>query len=86
MAIVIDDIGYKQSDRKLLELSGQLTYAVLPHTPLGYAYAKHASNNHRDVIIHLPMQANTHNELLGPGSFDSINVKTALSTNTVGGS
>lgn len=68
VAIVIDDIGYKQSDRKLLELSGQLTYAVLPHTPLGYAYAKHASNNHRDVIIHLPMQANTHNELLGPGA------------------
>lgn len=68
VAIVIDDIGYKISDKKLLELSGQLTFAILPHTPLGHSYAKQASHNNRDVIIHLPMQANAHNELLGPGA------------------
>lgn len=68
VAIVIDDIGYKQSDRKLLELNGQLTYAILPHTPLGFEYAQHASKNNRDVIIHLPMQAKSNNHLLGPGS------------------
>lgn len=68
VAIVIDDIGYRTSDSKLLELNEQLTFAILPHTPHGFKYAKQASITNRDVIIHLPMQANTHNELLGPGA------------------
>lgn len=68
VAIVIDDIGYKLSDKKLLELDAPLTYAVLPHTPLGFEYAQAASEKNRDVIIHMPMQAHTHNRLLGPGA------------------
>jgi hypothetical protein len=68
VAIVIDDIGYKVSDRKLVELDAPLTYAVLPHTPLGFDYAQLAYNKKRDVIIHVPMQANANNRLLGPGA------------------
>lgn len=68
VAIVIDDIGYKRSDKKLLDLNAALTFAVLPHTPLGRKYAKLAAKNQRDVIIHLPMQARSNNELLGPGA------------------
>ncbi|WP_330997806.1 divergent polysaccharide deacetylase family protein [Psychrosphaera haliotis] len=68
VAIVIDDIGYKKSDRQLLNLNAALTFAVLPHTPLGAEYAKLAAQNKRDVIIHLPMQARQHNRLLGPGA------------------
>lgn len=71
VAIVIDDIGYKISDKKLLELNVPLTYAVLPHTPLGYQYAKDASRQNRDVIIHLPMQARNNNHLLGPGALNN---------------
>lgn len=68
VAIVIDDIGYKSSDKKLLELNGDLTFAVLPHTPYAQEYAQQAYANNRDVIIHLPMQAYSDNRLLGPGA------------------
>lgn len=68
VAIVIDDIGYKPSDKKLFSIDANLTYAVLPHTPFGYRYAKLANQKDRDVILHLPMQAQTQNELLGPGA------------------
>lgn len=68
IAIVIDDIGYQQSDVKLLNLDASLSYAVLPHTPLGYEYARYASSKNRDVLIHLPMQADANNHLLGIGA------------------
>ena len=71
IAIVIDDIGYKSTDQKLLEMDAQLTYAVLPHTPMGTEYAKFAAEKNRDVIIHLPMQAQAKNRLLGPGALTS---------------
>ncbi len=68
VAIVIDDIGYQRSDQKLLDLDAALTFAVLPHTPLGTQYAHFAADKQRDVIIHLPMQAYSNNRLLGPGA------------------
>lgn len=68
IAIVIDDIGYKHSDLKILNMDAPLTFAVLPHTPMGAKYAKIAAQQHRDVIIHLPMQASHNNRLLGPGA------------------
>lgn len=68
IAIVIDDIGYQYSDKKLLDMDAQLTYAVLPHTPMGFKYAQTAAQKNRDVIIHLPMQAESNNRLLGPGA------------------
>lgn len=71
IAIVIDDIGYKISDQKLIDLDGALTYAVLPHTPLGPKLAQQAAVKDRDVIIHLPMQAHKDNRLLGPGALYS---------------
>ena len=68
IAIVIDDIGYQASDQRLLNIKAPLTYAVLPHTPYGYEYALQAALNNRDVIIHLPMQADHNNHLLGSGA------------------
>lgn len=68
VAIVIDDIGNQASDHKLLSLNQHLTYAVLPHTPYSFTFSKKASKLKRDVIIHLPMQANAKNVLLGPGA------------------
>lgn len=68
IAIVIDDIGYQVSDQKLLNIKAPLTYAVLPHTPYGYEYAHQATLKNRDVLIHLPMQADHNNHLLGSGA------------------
>lgn len=71
IAIVIDDIGYRTSDKKLLQMDANLTYAILPHTPFGRQYAQFAALNHKDVLIHLPMQAHKNNRLLGPGALTS---------------
>lgn len=68
VAIVIDDIGNNLSDHELLSLDEHLTYAVLPHTPYGFTFSQQAAAKQRDIIIHLPMQANSKNILLGPGA------------------
>lgn len=68
IAIVIDDIGNQASDKKLLTLNQALTFAILPHTPYSTAFSKQATEQKRDVIIHLPMQANKGNQYLGPGA------------------
>ncbi len=68
IAIVIDDIGYKHSDQKLLSIDAPLTFAVLPHTPMGYEYAYKATKSKKEVLIHLPMQADRNNHLLGEGA------------------
>jgi len=68
IAIVIDDIGYKASDQRMLNINAPLSFGILPHTPFGYEYAMQATKNNRDVIIHLPMQADRNNHLLGYGA------------------
>ena len=39
VAIIIDDIGYRQSDEAVLTLPDNITLSVLPHTPLGHSVA-----------------------------------------------
>jgi polysaccharide deacetylase 2 family uncharacterized protein YibQ len=68
IAIVIDDIGNQASDNDLLNLNEHLTYAVLPHTPYSFVFSQRAAKLQRDVLIHLPMQADHNNISLGPGA------------------
>lgn len=67
IAIIIDDIGYQKSDLKMVALPYNLTFAVLPHTPYGKHAAELAFNQHKDVILHMPMEA-TNQNALGPGA------------------
>ncbi|WP_286233858.1 divergent polysaccharide deacetylase family protein [Thalassotalea sediminis] len=66
VAIIIDDIGYRKTDIQTLELPGNITYAVLPHTPFGKHIAQLAFQAKNDVIIHVPMES-TSGKKLGPG-------------------
>jgi polysaccharide deacetylase 2 family uncharacterized protein YibQ len=70
VAIIIDDIGYRQSDSAVLTLPGKITYAILPHTPFGKSLALQAHNNNNDVILHIPMEAEN-GKRLGPGALTS---------------
>lgn len=70
VAIIIDDIGYRQSDIEALELPGQITFAVLPHTPFGKILAEKAHAQRNEVILHIPMEA-TDGKVLGPGALTS---------------
>jgi uncharacterized protein len=61
IAIIIDDIGYHKSDFKLIDLPYALTISVLPHTPYGQRSARYAFSKQKDVMLHMPMQANYNN-------------------------
>lgn len=66
IAIVIDDIGNHQRDLELLNLPGEITYALLPHTPFSQHFAYQAALKNKELILHIPMQS-LDNKALGPG-------------------
>lgn len=70
VAIVIDDMGYRYTDKHALSLPGNVTYAVLPHTTYGKKLAVKAHAQAHDVLIHVPMEANNRKRL-GPGALTS---------------
>lgn len=70
IALIIDDIGYRQTDHHALKLPGKITYAVLPHTPFGKTLAEQAHAQQNEVILHIPMEA-TNGKALGPGALTS---------------
>lgn len=70
VAIVIDDMGYRHSDKNALSLPGDITYAFLPHTTYGKKLAIQANNMNHDVLIHIPMESENRKKL-GPGALTS---------------
>lgn len=70
IAIVIDDIGYRYTDKNVLSLPGEITYSILPHTPYGKILATKANKNHKEVLLHIPMEAEN-GKKLGPGALTS---------------
>jgi polysaccharide deacetylase 2 family uncharacterized protein YibQ len=70
IAIVIDDIGYRYTDKHALSLPGAITYSILPHTPYGKRIAVQANKNQKDVMLHIPMEAEN-GKKLGPGALTS---------------
>ena len=70
VAIVIDDMGYRYTDKYALTLPGNVTYAILPHTTYGKKLALKAQEQAHDVLIHIPMEANNRKRL-GPGALTS---------------
>ncbi len=70
IAIVIDDIGYRYTDKNVLSLPGSITYSVLPHTPYGKILATKANAQQKEVLLHIPMEAEN-GKKLGPGALTS---------------
>ena len=59
VAIIIDDLGYQlETGRRAIELPGPVTFAVLPGTPRGADLAEWAHRRGKEVLLHLPLQAN----------------------------
>jgi polysaccharide deacetylase 2 family uncharacterized protein YibQ len=77
VAIIIDDIGYRQTDAAALRLPGQISYAILPHTPFGKTLAQQAHNQNNDVILHIPMEAEN-GKALGPGALTATMTEQAI--------
>jgi len=69
ISIVIDDLGDNSIiARKLLSLPAKVTAAILPSTPHAKFISKYATEKGHEVIMHLPMEAFTRPDLLGPGA------------------
>ncbi|WP_372766505.1 divergent polysaccharide deacetylase family protein [Pseudoalteromonas sp.] len=77
VAILIDDIGNHANDLTTLDISGQLSYAILPYTPYADSFSQRAASLSRDVILHVPMEA-VSGKALGPGALTSDMDKSAL--------
>ena len=69
IAIIIDDIGYDyRNSRAAVELDHPFAYAVLPFSPHARDLARLANDLDKNVIVHLPMEADADNHALGPGA------------------
>jgi polysaccharide deacetylase 2 family uncharacterized protein YibQ len=68
IAIIIDDLGYGlAAGERAVSLPGPVAYAVLPATPRGRALAEKAHANGKEVLLHLPLQSESHAETNEPG-------------------
>lgn len=67
ISIIIDDLGNQRgSGLRAIGLPGPITYAILPHRPFTRLLARHAHRHNKEVMIHMPMEAET-GKALGPG-------------------
>lgn len=68
VAIIIDDLGNQYGPgMRTLALPGALTLAFLPHTPHAATLARQGQAAGKEIMLHLPMQADEGNSL-GPGA------------------
>jgi uncharacterized protein len=69
ISIVVDDLGDNSVIAgKMIDLPAPLTLAILPHTPFASQIARKAIAVEHEVIMHLPMEALSRPDLLGPGA------------------
>ena len=67
ISIIIDDMGYRlKAGNRAINLPGALTYSFLPHSPHSAALSKFAYDQSKEIMLHLPMEAESGNKL-GPG-------------------
>lgn len=67
VAIILDDLGNTlDTGKQAIELPYPLTYSFLPHSPHLSYLTKLASQNEKEIMLHLPMEPNG-NEAMGPG-------------------
>lgn len=70
ISIIIDDLGNQwRNDLRAINLPGQITYAILPHTPYSVRLAHKANDAGREVMLHFPM-ASSRRLRPGPGAVD----------------
>lgn len=57
LAIVIDDVGYRpKEDGEIFALPKEISVAIIPVSPYARERAAEAHSQKRDILIHLPMQ------------------------------
>jgi polysaccharide deacetylase 2 family uncharacterized protein YibQ len=58
LSLVVDDLGYSfDQAKRVLELPGQHTFAIIPKVTYSNKVARFAHDNGHEVILHMPMQS-----------------------------
>jgi uncharacterized protein len=57
IALIIDDMGNKKQDAMAFTLPSNVTFAILPNKPLSRVFSERASQQNREVILHMPMES-----------------------------
>ena len=71
VGLIIDDMGYRyQSGKRAINLPANITYSFLPYSPHARKLANQAHNQHKEIMLHIPMEA-TSGKALGPGGLTS---------------
>ena len=71
IAIVIDDLGDRLHDgQRVINLDGDITVGIIPYTPYAKRLAHLAEQEHKEVLLHLPMEAISEKRM-GKGGLDS---------------
>ena len=60
--------GYNVNDFQALSLPQEISFSILPFTPQGKSLAEKAHQQGRELLVHIPMQAKSHNDKLGKGA------------------
>lgn len=69
VAVIIDDLGYEfAAGQRVVKLPGPVACAVLPATPRGRQLAELAASNGKEVLLHLPLQAQNYDGDREPGA------------------
>jgi polysaccharide deacetylase 2 family uncharacterized protein YibQ len=62
-SIIIDDVGNNlEAGQQLIHLPATLTISILPRTTYAKRLARLANKNHKEVMLHLPMQSIEHRQ------------------------
>ncbi|MEE4243850.1 MAG: divergent polysaccharide deacetylase family protein [Kangiellaceae bacterium] len=70
--LIIDDLGDNYSlAKRLIDLPVKLNLSVLPNTPFAGRLAELGHQKGHDIMLHLPMEAKSRNDLLGKGALFS---------------
>ncbi|PKF50023.1 divergent polysaccharide deacetylase family protein [Enterovibrio nigricans] len=57
LALIIDDLGYDMMPREIAALPPEISVSVIPFTEFDTAVTLSALSQHREVLLHLPMQS-----------------------------
>lgn len=61
IAIIIDDLGNSSSEGQAVAmLPGQVTCSIMPHRPFAVEIANSCHEEHKNIIVHVPMEAEDH--------------------------
>ncbi len=82
VVLILDDIGYRYTDRQALALPSQVTFSVLPGAPLAQELAHKAQQQGRDIMVHMPMESQADKQL-GPVALTSSMYPEVISRTTL---